>query len=467
MADGSRAMPIAEVRPQPGPQEQFLSSPADIAIYGGAAGGGKTYALLMKPLLHIGNSEYGGVIFRRESVQITNEGGLWDTAMTMYPALGASWRAQPKMQFRFPSGARVGFGHLNAESSVLDWQGSQLAFIGYDELTHFSRAQFFYMLSRNRSTCGVRPIIRATCNPDAESWVAEFIAWWINQDTGLPIAARAGKLRWFVRRDDAIHWADSADALVRAHKAKPEDCKSVTFIPALVTDNPALLSRDPGYLGNLQSLSLVDRERLLHGNWKIKPAAGLYFKRSDVTLIDEIPDDVGDDEWVRGWDLAATEPAENNSDPDWTAGVKMARRRSGKIVIADVVRCRKRAAAVRTLIADVAADEPDSLISLPEDPGQAGKDQADSYVAELAGYRIKVTRATTNKIARAEPLAAQWQRNRIEVVRGPWNDAFFAELEGFPDASHDDQVDAAADAFLALSSVAEPAVAGRLTSEYQ
>lgn len=463
MADGSS--PSKVIRPQPGPQEQFLSSPADIAIYGGAAGGGKTFALLMEAMRHVRNPEFGGVIFRRESVQITNEGGLWDTALTLYPSMGASWRAQPKMQFNFPSGARIGFGHLNAETSVLDWQGAQLAFIGYDELTHFTRKQFFYMLSRNRSTSGVRPYIRATCNPDAESWVAEFIAWWIDQETGLPIRERAGKVRWFVRRDDVLHWADSAQALVKAHRCQPEDCKSVTFIPALVTDNPALLRSDPGYLANLQSLSLVDRQRLLHGNWKIKPAAGLYFKRSDVTVIDEMPDDVGPDEWVRAWDLAATEPSEVNPDPDYTAGVLMARRRSGKIVIGHVHRVRKRAEGVRSLIKATAHDEAQSRVVLPVDPGQAGKEQSDSYVAELSGFRVMTIKATTNKIARAEPFAAQWQRGRVEIVRGPWNEAFLAELEGFPEASHDDQVDAASDAFTMLPALATPAVAGSLTSD--
>ena len=120
MADGSAA--TIELRPQEGPQEAFLSSPADIVIYGGSAGGGKTYALLMEPLRHINNPGFGAVIFRRESTQITNEGGLWDTAATIYPPLGGQPRVTPKMLYRWPSGAKVGFGHLNAELSVLDWQ---------------------------------------------------------------------------------------------------------------------------------------------------------------------------------------------------------------------------------------------------------------------------------------------------------------------------------------------------------
>ena len=77
---------------------------------------------------------------------------------------------------------------------IYDGQGAQVP--GFDELTHSTKSQFFYMMSRNRSMCGVRPYIRATCNPDADSWVAEFISWWIDQETGLPIPERAGKVRY-------------------------------------------------------------------------------------------------------------------------------------------------------------------------------------------------------------------------------------------------------------------------------
>jgi hypothetical protein len=96
----------------------------------------------------------------------------------------------------------------NLGSALYDWQGAQITLICFDELTHFTARQFFYMVSRNRSTCGVRPYIRATCNPDADSWVADFLAWWINPASGLPILERAGVLRYYVRVDEKIQWAD-------------------------------------------------------------------------------------------------------------------------------------------------------------------------------------------------------------------------------------------------------------------
>lgn len=270
---------VVRTRPQPGAQTDFLASAADIAIYGGAAGGGKSWALLLEAIRHSGNPEYGGVIFRRTTVQIRNEGGLWDESVKLYIKLGGRPR-EAFLKWRFPSGADVSFAHLEHENSVYNWQGSQLPFIGFDELTHFSAEQFWYMLSRNRSMCGVRPYVRATCNPDVESWVSDFISWWIDQNTGYPIPERAAVLRWFVRVGQEIVWADDPAELagyVNSIDGKPIPPKSATFIPATLADNQELMRADPGYVANLMALSTVQRERLLAGNWKIRWADASFF----------------------------------------------------------------------------------------------------------------------------------------------------------------------------------------------
>ncbi len=157
------------LRPQPGPQEDFLSSSADIVIYGGAAGGGKTYGLLLECIRNVDVEEFGAVVFRRVSTQITSQGGLWDTSKQIYPLTGALPTTQPRHLWRWKSGARVTFAHLQNDQDVQSWQGSQIPLICWDELTHFTEYQFFYMLSRNRSASGVAPYMRATCNPDATS----------------------------------------------------------------------------------------------------------------------------------------------------------------------------------------------------------------------------------------------------------------------------------------------------------
>jgi hypothetical protein len=279
------------IGPQPGPQTQFLASPADIAIYGGAAGGGKTWALLMEPLRHVANPQFGAVFFRRTTVQVRNEGGLWDESAKLYPLLGAEPR-EHVLDYRFPSGAAVSFAHLEYDKTVLNWQGSQIPLICLDELTHFSQKQFWYLLGRNRSTCGVRPYIRATCNPDADSWVADLISWWIDPATGLPIPERAGVLRWFVRVNETLIWADRREDLAqyRDPSGEPIPPKSLTFVPAKLTDNTALTEANPDYLGNLMALGTVERERLLHGNWKIKNTESLVFTNWRIAEFDT-PDD--------------------------------------------------------------------------------------------------------------------------------------------------------------------------------
>lgn len=285
--------PLKVVRPQAGPQSQFLASAADIAIYGGAAGGGKTWGLLMEPLRHIDNPNFGAVFFRRNTVQVRNEGGLWDESEKLYPLLGATPR-EHVLDWSFPSKASVAFAHLEHDKNVLDWQGSQIPLICFDELTHFSPRQFWYMVSRNRSMCGVRPYIRATCNPDADSWVSGFIAWWINQDTGFPIPERAGRLRWFIRVNDELIWADSPEGLAEYQDVNgaPIPPKSLTFIPAKLTDNAALMGADPGYLASLMALPTVERERLLGGNWKIRNTQSLVFTDWEIRKFDTPADAV-------------------------------------------------------------------------------------------------------------------------------------------------------------------------------
>lgn len=450
---------VTEIRPQPGPQEDFLSSSADIVIYGGAAGGGKSWALLLEPLRHVTtNPEFYALFLRRTTVQIRNPGGLWDESRKLYPLIDGKPR-ENDLIWKWAPGGYVKMSHLEHESSVTDWQGSQIPLIMFDELTHFSESQFFYMLSRNRSMCGVKPYVRATCNPDAESWVAKFIAWWIGDD-GLPIPSRSGVVRYFCRIGEEIYWGDSKKELVEKY-GRPEILeegetledqirpKSLTFIPAKLSDNKKLTEADPDYKANLMALSRVERERLLGGNWKVVKGNGMYFKRGDARVIKEMPPRTEIEKIVRGWDLAATEQSEAAKDPDWTAGVKLAKLKNGRYVVMHVAHERYRSADVRKLIKNLAtSDGIGCKIGLVQDPGQAGKEQAESYVSHLAGHLVDVERASGDKETNADPVAAQWQIGNIDVLEGPWNDVFFSELEAFgTGTAHDDQVDALSRAF--------------------
>ena len=349
--------------------------------------------------------------------------------------------------------SKVDFKHIERYEEAEKFQGSQLCEIGFDELTHFERKTFFYMLSRNRSTCGVKPFVRATCNPDANSWVADFIDWWIDPDTGYPIKERSGKIRYFIRRDDQIFWANKKSELWEQFNLvtpeEREEPRSVTFIMSNVYDNQELLKANPQYLANLKALPTIERERLLMGNWKIKPSAGLYFRREQLGgVLEVVPADV--QVWVRCWDLAATEKTENG-DPAYTAGVLIGKRRNGRYVIADVINRQLSADGVRQIIMYTAqmdrARFKNVRIRLPQDPGQAGKDQAQNYVKFLSGYDVTTVLESGSKETRATPMAAQWQAGNFDIVRADWNEAYLSQLEGFPEGKFKDMVDASANGF--------------------
>jgi hypothetical protein len=258
-------------------QLEFAKTAADIAIYGGAAGGGKSFALLYQPIgrRHVERAGFFGVIFRRSYPEITNPGGLWDAAGAIYPFAGGRGVVGSR-EYRFASGSRIAFRHLENEDTKHSYQGSEICYLAFDELTHFSESQFWYLLSRNRSTCGVRPYVRATCNPDP-GWVKDLLAPWV--DDGFAGArAASGELRWFIRVEGKIRWVG------RDHP----DAKSLTFIRASIFDNEILLRSNPEYLATLKALPPVERARLLDGDWNVR-REGLVYPGFDGSIVDAHP----------------------------------------------------------------------------------------------------------------------------------------------------------------------------------
>jgi predicted phage terminase large subunit-like protein len=410
-------------------------------LYGGHAGSGKSAWLLFEGARYAEDDGYTGVIFRRTSPEITTPGGLWDTAHSIYRKIFPQARPQTQStSFVWPKGGRLRFSHLQYEQDKYSHHGGQYAFEGFDELTTFTKTQFLYLLTRNRPSldCRVIPYWRATCNPDADSWVRDLIDWWIGDD-GYIIKERCGVVRWYTVLDNDIVWVDEDWRSVTGERPK-----SFTFIEGLLSDNQILLQQDPGYMNTLYAQDHVTRERLLSGNWNVSYKGGLFL--TDKFILEDSLPEGGVDLWCY-WDLSGTEKKEGsqkgNKEPAYTCRALAGFDRNGDFWIVDVYRFRKSPGeSVKEMqrIADL--DGAEVPIGVEEEKGASGKFTSD-YLKEtvLPGYEVHPDPVSGDKIERAKPWAAFAEQGRVHVLRGPWNRPFLSECGAFPIGTFKDQVD--------------------------
>ncbi|MCD7947857.1 MAG: phage terminase large subunit [Oscillospiraceae bacterium] len=216
------------------------------ALYGGAAGGGKSDAIVMEALRQVHIPHYKALILRKTYPQLTE---LVDKSMLYYGMAfpGARYNASTHT-WRFPSGARIIFGSMQHAQDRTRYQGQAYDFIAFDELTHFTWDEYSYLFSRNRPNGpGTRVYIRATANPGGvgHGWVKErFIT------AGAPMQTVWEDVSW------------------RTPDGKQETARqSRIFVPSSVFDNPALLEHDPQYVQRLAALPQAERDALLYGSW--------------------------------------------------------------------------------------------------------------------------------------------------------------------------------------------------------
>lgn len=439
--------------PHEGKQKQFVDSEADIALFGGAAGSGKTIGLLLDFARsdYLRNPGYSGIIFRRTNPEITYPGGLLDESQKLYYGIKGVLKLNP-MDWTFPSGSKVGFRHLQYDKTIYNFQGSQITRIGFDELTHYTEKQFWYLLSRNRSVCGIKPRIRATCNPSADSWVAKLVSWYISP-SGLPDPDRIGVLRWFIRKDDDLVWDDDKETLIQKHPGLQP--KSFTFIAATIEDNPTLLKHNPEYIANLQALHPVERARLLEGNWKVRFSAGKVFSRDWFNYIDlsSVPDGGST---IRFWDLAATAKSVNK-EACYTAGVLM--RKVGQMYyILDVIAEQLSPSEGDKLI-EQTANKDGRFVSIrwELEGGSAGRWVENYLLEHLQGFDAKAVKPLGDKLTRAKPFASDSFNRKVYLVKAPWNEQYLNWLSDFDGTSGkgkiNDVIDASSGAYKELARI--------------
>ena len=231
--------------PQP-VQRKFMARREYECLYGGAAGGGKTDALLAEVTRQIDIPHYRAILFRDTVPQLE---GMISRSQELYKsAFPRAKYNSTKMWWTFPNGAKIMFGHMQREEDKLQYQGKSYDFIGFDELTHFSQTQYMYLMSRNRPTGpGTRVYIRATCNPGGKygNWV---------------------KQRFITPSPPATPIKSEYEVITPSGEVIKQT-KHRIFIPATVFDNKKLLENDPSYLANLAMLPEAEKNALLYGSW--------------------------------------------------------------------------------------------------------------------------------------------------------------------------------------------------------
>uniref|UniRef100_A0A6M3JXX0 Putative terminase n=1 Tax=viral metagenome TaxID=1070528 RepID=A0A6M3JXX0_9ZZZZ len=401
-------------------QFAFLMLPCREGLYGGAAGPGKSVALLMAALQYVDSPGYAALLLRKTYSALTLPGALMSKANEWLYSTDAHWNSDAKT-WTFPSGATLTFGYLDSDNDKYRYQSAEFQFVGFDELTQFLERDYIYLFSRTRrlegSTIPVRTWSASNPGNIGHDWV---------------------KHRFMVEQNDERF-----------------------FIPGTLDDNPHLDKED--YIQSLMELDPITRAQLLKGDWTARHG-GNKFKREWFQIVDAAP---AQGQSVRFWDMAATEP-KKGKDPDWTVGLKMLRTKENVLYITDIRRVRGTPNSTEQLIIQTAAmDGTGTMIRMEQEPGSSGIKAIDDYKRRvLMGYDFKGIPSTGSKEVRANPLASQAEAGNIKLVNGPWITAFLDEAELFPAGAHDDQIDAASGALASLTTMPTEIRSGKKSSNY-
>lgn len=409
-------------------QEAFLLLDAFEVFYGGAAGGGKTAALLMGALQYVDVPGYHALIVRKSLAELALPGNLIELSHDWLAGGKARWHGDTN-QWRFPGrgrsgagGASITFGYLADDGDLGRYAGSSFSYLAFDELTRFPETHYRRMQRVLRQPTG------------------------LNEGAAAPDGARLADVP--VRLRAASNPGGEHHEWVKHRFVDPSTRPAeVLYLPSRLADNPHL--DQEAYTRRLLELPPAERERLLHGDWEI-PDDGELFQRDWFTIIEphQLPEPATTTR-LRYWDLAASEPSSANPDPDYTVGLLLAfEPKSGVYYIVDLIRVRKSAGEIeRLVVATAKRDGHNTAIVIEQDAGGAGKALSHRYTTQLlTSYNARSDRVTGPKEIRAQPVAAAAENGTIRIVRNQHTTALLDELTAFPRSRHDDIVDALAGA---------------------
>ena len=375
------------------------------------------------------------MIFRRTTKQISNPGGLFDSAVNLFKRVDPKLRVRIReLEILFSSGAQLKFAYLDNTSDKYNFQGAELTFIGFDEVQQISEDNFLYLLSRLRSTTvDYKKQVVATGNPDYDSFIRHWVEFALDE-RGIPHRKDIYPTRYLIQVEGGkLRWSDTREELEDIFgKSDDTGILSFKFIPGTIYDNPPLMKADPTYVSKLKALPRVEMERLLLGSWYARLEAAGLWKREWVTLVDH-PNPKANKR-IRAWDFAFSKPSEQYPNPDWTRGVLLSKDKNSIYTVENVVSLRDRVHEVEKLVFETAMrDGQDVTISIPIDPAAAAGAYARDFQRKLSeyGFNVRLSKPVKSKVTRFAPFSSVTQAGFVNVVKGDWNTPFFDELEVF------------------------------------